>query len=122
VKYTLCLVLAIILLSQNLVYTAIGLYCHINKEYIEHQLCENRSNPQLHCNGKCYLSRQLKKAEAGESKSAMMIKEKNEQIINNISNLVFIHFPVITGFQPASFNTPLYVSDGLDYMIKPPDA
>jgi hypothetical protein len=72
--------MAIIIIGQNLVYLGIGLYYHINNEYISQQLCINRNNPQLHCNGRCYLSKQLKKAEAGENKSSQIIKEKYEMI------------------------------------------
>ncbi|MBL7692442.1 MAG: hypothetical protein JNM41_12680 [Flavipsychrobacter sp.] len=34
-----------------------------NKKFIAEKLCENRSRPQLHCNGKCYLKKKI----AGES-------------------------------------------------------
>ncbi len=34
----------------------------INKAYIARVLCVNRDKPQLHCDGKCYLDKQLKKA------------------------------------------------------------
>ena len=33
----------------------------LRKEYIIKNLCENRFKPQLHCDGKCYLSKQLHK-------------------------------------------------------------
>ena len=36
----------------------------INKDYIAKNLCENRAKPKLHCNGKCHLMKQLKKAAA----------------------------------------------------------
>ncbi|UJH68468.1 hypothetical protein [Allomuricauda sp. SCSIO 65647] len=32
-----------------------------NYDYITNVLCENRDKPQLQCNGKCYLSKQLAK-------------------------------------------------------------
>ncbi|GAB2688793.1 hypothetical protein GCM10027037_09200 [Mucilaginibacter koreensis] len=35
----------------------------LNKNYITTKLCENRSRPWLHCNGKCYLMKKLKQAE-----------------------------------------------------------
>jgi hypothetical protein len=35
-------------------------YYHANKDYIARVLCENRDKPQLHCNGQCYLAKQLK--------------------------------------------------------------
>jgi len=33
-----------------------------NKEYIASVLCENRDKPALACNGKCYLEKQIKRA------------------------------------------------------------
>ncbi|MCK8495096.1 MULTISPECIES: hypothetical protein [Spirosoma] len=35
-------------------------YYHLNKDYIARVLCENRSKPELHCDGKCYLAKRLK--------------------------------------------------------------
>ena len=35
-------------------------YYQVNKAYIARVLCQNRDKPQLHCDGKCYLARQLK--------------------------------------------------------------
>jgi len=34
----------------------------INKKYIAEVLCKNKDRPEMHCNGKCYLKKQLKKA------------------------------------------------------------
>lgn len=36
-------------------------YFTSNRAYIAKVLCENRSRPQLNCNGKCYLAKKLKK-------------------------------------------------------------
>jgi hypothetical protein len=36
-----------------------------NKKFISEKLCENRSRPQLHCNGKCYLKKKIAR-ESGE--------------------------------------------------------
>jgi len=35
-------------------------YYQINKAYIARVLCENRSKPELHCDGKCFLAKKLK--------------------------------------------------------------
>jgi hypothetical protein len=35
----------------------------VNKEYAAQVLCENQDIPMLDCNGKCYLTKQLEKAE-----------------------------------------------------------
>lgn len=34
----------------------------VNYDYIKNVLCENKEKPQLECNGKCYLSKELAKA------------------------------------------------------------
>ena len=34
----------------------------VNYDYIAKELCENKTKPQLHCNGKCYLKKELAKA------------------------------------------------------------
>ena len=34
----------------------------LNKKYIAEVLCENKDKPEMHCNGKCHLKKQLKKA------------------------------------------------------------
>lgn len=38
----------------------------INYDYIVKELCENREKPQLHCNGKCQLMKELAKASEEE--------------------------------------------------------
>ncbi len=38
-----------------------------NKDYIAQNLCENRAQPEKKCCGKCYLNKQLKKADQGET-------------------------------------------------------
>jgi hypothetical protein len=35
----------------------------INQREITRMECENKNRPELHCNGKCYLAKQLQKAE-----------------------------------------------------------
>jgi len=100
----------------------IGVYYHVNKEYISKQLCENRNNPQMHCNGHCYLSKQLKKAEEGEKQSSQIIKEKEEIIANRFQALSATYFPSYSVQLFIQFNSALYISDGTHLLIKPPAA
>lgn len=39
-----------------------GIIAHyqLNKAYIARVLCQNRDRPELHCDGQCYLAKQLK--------------------------------------------------------------
>lgn len=40
---------------------------NLNRDWIANTLCENKSKPQFKCNGKCYLKKQLKKADMPEA-------------------------------------------------------
>ena len=62
-----------------------------NKNYITKVLCINKAKPKMHCNGKCYLSRQLKE------------QEKQEQQIPDSRK---INFEVAPFFLPKPFSLP----------------
>ncbi|UMQ40231.1 hypothetical protein MKS83_12565 [Chryseobacterium sp. Y16C] len=47
----------------------------VNFEYISEVLCINKSNPELHCNGKCYLSKEI--AKTNDTDSSPLNKTKN---------------------------------------------
>ena len=92
------------MLSQALVNVGIGVYYHLNKEYISQKLCENRSKPELHCNGHCYLSKQLKKAEEGQNKSqSQTIKGAEDVLIDHAWETSSGYIPAfsVTGLLPA---------------------
>lgn len=38
-------------------------------DYIKNELCENKKAPELKCNGKCHLAKEMKKANEGSDKS-----------------------------------------------------
>lgn len=45
----------------------------VNYDYITKELCENRMKPELMCNGKCYLSKELSKTQEQGNKSSQKI-------------------------------------------------
>jgi hypothetical protein len=99
----------------------LGVYYHINKAYIAQKLCENKDNPKLHCNGHCYLTKQLKAAEEGEKNTAnKVLKEKEEMFSNNGVVLPGIYFPAYSVVEIESFNTTLYISESKTTLLKPP--
>ena len=49
----------------------------INQDFIAAELCDYKDKPMSNCNGKCYLSKQLKKQEEKEEKQ--IPKERNER-------------------------------------------
>lgn len=79
--------------------SVVALY-EVNKDYIAKQLCENRAKPKMHCNGKCYLKKQLKKVDDTEHKQNSGPESKSE----NTPLVVFI-IPAVS--QPAAgFSDP----------------
>ena len=70
--------MAFVILAQGMASLGLCAYYEINKKMIADKLCVNKSNPQMHCNGKCYLSRQLKKAEESEKRQSKSLIEKDE--------------------------------------------
>lgn len=62
----------------------------LNKEYIAEFLCVNKDKPELQCNGKCHLAKELKKQQQQEPFTSLSISMENYPIgfvnILNISN------------------------------------
>jgi len=52
----------------------------LNRATITARFCVNKARPQLHCDGKCYFAKQLKKQEERENKSAGPLKERLEML------------------------------------------
>jgi len=66
-------ILLLALLMQTFIKGLILVSYNINQTYIASTLCENKATPQLHCNGKCVLVKQMTK----ESKESGSIFKKS---------------------------------------------
>lgn len=55
-------------LLANFSRLAISVGFDLNRKYIAVHLCENRSRPSLHCDGKCYFMKKIRQAEENEKK------------------------------------------------------
>ena len=51
----------------------------VNYDYIVSELCENKSKPELHCNGKCHLEKELAKAAESDSTNSSEKKTSFQQ-------------------------------------------
>lgn len=67
----------------------------IRYDYIITELCENRDKPQLQCNGKCHLNKEL-----AESSSSDDQKKENIKLFNGLSVPAIL--PVEIEFQLSS--------------------
>ncbi len=48
----------------------------INYDYISDVLCINKDKPEMHCNGKCYVMKQLEKQKSDDFKSLQISMEE----------------------------------------------
>ncbi|MBT8180626.1 MAG: hypothetical protein KJO53_03455 [Eudoraea sp.] len=69
------------IMLPNLTKIGILIDFKINQDFIAKVLCINKDEPVTTCNGKCYLSKQLKKAEEQEKKQAPSDKEERVEIV-----------------------------------------
>jgi len=97
-KKVTCYILILAFFGTQLSKLSIYISFKINQDFIAEVLCINKDKPMSTCNGKCYLSKQLKAQEEKEEKQ--IPKERNErvevlfcdklQISYNISRCVFL--------------------------------
>jgi len=67
--------LLLLLFVSKLAYSLVWqVHYELNKADITARYCENKNRPELHCNGQCYLAKQLKKADA-----ELQSKEQEQQ-------------------------------------------
>jgi|SRR5690606_5314718 len=50
----------------------IVMHFKLNQETIEQKFCVNKDRPELHCDGTCFLKKQLQKSESSDSAPAAM--------------------------------------------------
>jgi hypothetical protein len=95
-----------------------------NQDFIADMLCIDREKPMSTCNGKCYLSKQLKKAEEQEEKQAPASNKERLGVIDycSISSFDFLFYTncIASMLKPAcvdEFYTSRYIAD----IFRPPN-
>lgn len=78
---------------------------YINKEYIAKVLCINKDKPEIHCEGKCQLKKELDKEEKKEQSPANPLNEKNEiQLFSQNNSNIFLFIPFSTNHLTAYYS------------------
>lgn len=94
----------------------------INQEYIAKNLCENKSRPMLHCNGKCQLMKKLaeeEKQNSSNSNTGSNIKMSDVLFTHEIQILSITNLPE----EKTRFNSELILlksSAHLSSIFHPP--
>lgn len=93
-----------------------------NQDYIASELCENKEKPQLHCNGKCYLKKQLNKVDDTRNDKQLpgkKVKSELPEYVVSSANFSTIAFPAETAPQNSIYNN-LYTFEASYYIFHPP--
>ena len=75
----------------------------LQKNKIARTLCENRNKPSKGCQGKCFLKKQLKKAEQAEKSLPGSVKEKMEMAYTIQEMFEFVFVPIIEEEKNTTF-------------------
>ncbi len=93
----------------------------INQDYIAEFLCINKDKPELECNGKCYLAKQLKEVSEEKEKNLPSI-QMEEYPIGIIDFTVFLsEKPFIEFLKCNSHYFNNYKSSYLNQVFHPPN-
>ena len=88
----------------------------VNYDFITKNLCDNKSEPQLLCNGKCYLKKEIAKTSTDQSKNDSRIKISgladtfiiNETFVSSSKDFNQIENPKINSEFSATYNFSLF--------------
>ena len=78
----------------------------INQDFIAEVFCTNKKAPQLRCNGKCYLAKQLKKAAEQGEKQTPTSKQERLEVVYFLSKSAFYFLSFSTDYLGKP--TPVY--------------
>jgi hypothetical protein len=93
-KKSIAILLGVLVIAQCMVNLGLYTYFTVNRQAIADKLCVNKSNPQMHCNGHCFLAKQLNKAEKNEKQQSQILKEKDENVISDEHEVLAPYLPV----------------------------
>ncbi len=97
----------------------------IHYDYIVNMLCENKDNPEMHCNGKCHLSKELAKEAGDDNKNPFTGKTSKTEIpqviiSENISEFLFKSEPEIITCEKVGYRPILHASLFISRILHPP--
>lgn len=97
-------------MKKLITYLLLGVYLHaafaaympvvsyvINYDFYKNVLCENKAKPELQCNGKCHLAKEIKAAKQQDGNSKLPIPgiDSSKRLISVIEKTFSYHIPVL---------------------------
>lgn len=114
-KYLITIIIVSAFLAKDVYQFSWDIWFRINQEAIAEQHCENKDKPVLKCDGKCYLAKQLQKAEIGIEKGVEQPDTPVRPKVN--SDAQTNHFARFDWLSEAFL--PLHISD-VEHATFPP--
>lgn len=101
-----------VLLSKTLYGLFWQINYYVNQQEITALECENKNRPEMHCNGQCYLAKQLQKAdeELAQKKST---NERSVLQLKSIESVLFCY----KSFFSYNFLTPILVAQNKNLAV-----
>ncbi len=97
----------------------------VNYDYIVNTLCENKDKPEMQCNGKCHLSKELAKEAGDDNKNPFTGKTSKTEIpqviiSENISEFQFISETEVSNNEMVLFRPIFHTSLFTSKILHPP--
>lgn len=97
----------------------------LRKDFIIKNYCVNKSRPELHCDGKCYLAKQLEKAEQEDKKQATgnfitKLLSFESEIKANLFTDFFLQKPFLVKENPNFIYSEFFSSKNAFSFFHPP--
>jgi len=76
----------------------------IRREYIINNLCENKNQPQMNCDGKCYLAKRIASLDEQEKRQAekTYMSRLIDQVMDQRVHFTFVQQPVVVEWLPRA--------------------
>lgn len=114
-KKTVLFIISFIFIYQGIVTGLLYINYQIDIEAITEQFCINKDKPELKCNGKCHLAKQIEKHESPQpekSQTSQKIKETKIELFQSVRQLLQIEAEErISFYTPSSLGTENSVSN-----------
>jgi hypothetical protein len=116
-KFTSVIILLICLFTSTFSQWILIACFDLNENFIKKEFCINKNNPASHCNGHCYLNKELNKEEKSNNPLNNASKEKfeiqlffidPENNINVVSSFITLSRSVLQNFTKQEFLEALF--------------
>ena len=122
-KQIISILLLLVISAQMLYRTGFTIYWKINQAALASKYCENKAKPQMHCNGKCYLKKQLNKATDNQQREIPASFYQQKLIDNFIVENIYRHlFAVrVAGHASLRYTSGILAAGYYQSLLQPPD-